>query len=104
DAVVVLGYEFWKQQFAADPSAVGRKVRINGVDFTVIGVAPEKFTGMDQELRLALYVPLHMATQLAGNPSKNMLEDRGDRDLQVKGRLRPGVSLLQAQAELQAIA
>jgi len=43
DAVVVLGSDFWRHQFASDPSVVGRTVRLNGRDFTVIGVAPETF-------------------------------------------------------------
>src|SRR5580700_11245946 len=46
-AVVVLGSAFWRQEFAGDPSILGRQVRLNGVDFTVIGVAPESFPGMD---------------------------------------------------------
>jgi len=46
DAVVVLGPSFWKHEFAGDPSVIGRKVRLNGAEFTVIGVAPETFPGM----------------------------------------------------------
>ena len=45
DAVVVLGPDFWKHEFASDPSVVGRTIRLNGTDFTVIGVAPETFPG-----------------------------------------------------------
>src|SRR6185436_10305914 len=48
DAVVILGHEFWTQQFAADPSILGRTVRLNGADFTVVGVTPPGFTGVDQ--------------------------------------------------------
>ncbi|HEY2015086.1 MAG TPA: ABC transporter permease [Bryobacteraceae bacterium] len=104
DAVVVLGYDFWKQQFGGDPGAVGRKVRLNGVDFTVIGVAPEKFTSMDQYFRMALFVPLHMSLSLAQNPKQNILERRNNRSVLVKGRLKPGVTVQQAQADLQGIA
>ena len=46
DAVVVLGPDFWKHEFASDPAVVGRTIRLNGTDFTVIGVAPETFPGM----------------------------------------------------------
>src|SRR5579862_4211747 len=46
NAVLVLGPEFWKREFASDPSVLGRNVRLNGTDFTVIGVAPETFAGM----------------------------------------------------------
>ena len=104
DAVVVLGHDFWKQRFGADPSVIGRRVRLNGVEFTVIGVAPDHFTGLDQFFDLAMFVPLHMAPRLASDPKDNLLEKRDDRILQVKGRLRPGVTITQAQAELQGIA
>lgn len=104
DAVVVLGHDFWVQEFRSDRSVVGKSIRLNGVDFTVIGVMPEKFTGMDQYFRLAMLVPLQMSERLASNPQQNALEKRDDRSLQVKGRLKPGVSIAQAQAELSGIA
>jgi len=102
DAVVVLGWDFWKQQFAGDPGTIGKKVRLNGIDFTVIGVAPEDF-GVDQFFRLAMYVPVHMSPRLAGNPKQSLLDQRDNRSMLVKGRLKPGVTLQQAQAELQGI-
>src|SRR5262249_44875264 len=58
DAVVVLGRTFWEQEFGADPGVLGRTVRINGVEFTVIGVAPPEFTGLDPLLRSDFFVPL----------------------------------------------
>jgi hypothetical protein len=48
DAVVVLAHEFWKSHFAASPSAIGQTICISGIDFTVVGVAPEKFTGIER--------------------------------------------------------
>lgn len=104
DAVVVLGHDFWIQQFGGDRSVIGRTVRLNGVDFTVIGVAPEHFTSLDQFFDLTMFVPLHMAPKLAASGKNNLLEKRDDRNLQVKGRLKPGVTMQQAQAELQGIA
>jgi len=104
DAVVVLGHDFWEKELGADPSIVGRKVRLNGIEFTVIGVAPERFTGMDQYMRPAMFLPLAMAPRLAANPGDNILERRSDRGLAVKGRLKDGTSMAQAQAELVAIA
>ena len=47
DAVTVLSYGVWQQEFAGDRSVLGRKVTIAGIDFTVVGVAPERFTGID---------------------------------------------------------
>jgi putative ABC transport system permease protein len=104
DAVVILSHALWQQQFAGDPSAIGRVVRLNGIDFTVVGVAPERFTAMDQYFRPALYVPQMMGPRLAGNADNAALEHRDWRSLTVKGRLRPGVSIAQAQAEISGIA
>ena len=51
DAVVMLGHDFWQREFGADRSIIGRTVRLNGIDFTVIGVTPAGFTGLDQYIR-----------------------------------------------------
>jgi macrolide transport system ATP-binding/permease protein len=104
DAVVVLGPDFWKTEFASDPSIVGRTVRLNGTDFTVIGVAPETFPGMQVFVRPDFYMPLAMARVFSTNPQKNFLEDRDDRELIVKARLKPGTTLSQARSELAVLA
>jgi predicted permease len=104
DAVVVLSHDLWEKQFAADRSVIGRVIRLNGLDFTVVGVAPERFTRMDQYFRPALYVPVMMGPRLAGHADNAYLEHRDWRSLTVKGRLRPGVSIAQAQAELAGLA
>ena len=104
DPVVVVSNSFWKSQLGADPSIVGRQVRLNGIAFTVIGVAPEAFTGMDQYIRPAMYVPMAMSQQLSGSAQPDELEKRDQRGLQVKGRLAPGATIETAQAELQTIA
>ena len=104
DAVVVLGPDFWKNEFASDPSVVGRTVRLNGRDFTVIGVAPESFPGMQIFVNPDFYMPLAMAPVFSTNPRKHFFEDRDDRELSVKARLRPGVTQRQAQSELALLA
>ena len=102
DAVVVLDHSLWEQQFSADRSILGRKVRLNGIEFTVIGVAPDRFTGMSELIRPAFYAPLMMYPRLSADA--NALESRSARNLTVKGRLKPGVSMAQAQAELTTFA
>ena len=92
DAVVVLGPDFWKHEFASDPSVVGRTIRLNGTDFTVIGVAPETFPGMQIFRRPDFYMPLAMARVFSTNPQKNFFEDRDDRELSVKARLKSGTT------------
>ena len=102
DAVVVLGYDFWKNALAEDRSILNGAVWINGIDFTVVGVAPESFTGMDPYIRPAFYLPIMMAQQLSA-ARESPLEDRSARSFVVKGRLKSGVSSRSAQAELTTI-
>jgi predicted permease len=104
DAVAVIGHDFWQQHFNGDQAIVGRSVQLNGLRFTIIGVAPERFTGMDQYVRPAFFVPLHMYPLLSTNSQRDLLLDRADRDLVVKGRLKKGFSTATAAAELAVIA
>ena len=99
DAVVVLSHDFWVSQFGASPSVLGSRIRLNGMELSVIGVAPESFTGVD--VRPAFYVPLAMSPRL-GQP--NLLHSRGAGWLSVRGRLKPGVSLEQARTDIGIIA
>jgi predicted permease len=101
DAVVVLGHDFWVSQYNSNPSVLGSRMRLNGVEFTVIGVAPEKFTGIDQYFRPELFVPLAMSPRMG---QSNLLHKRDARWLFVKGRLKPGAGLDQAQADVAVIA
>ena len=104
DAVVILGHDLWEKDFGADPAILGRKVRLSGIDFTVIGVAPARFTGMDLYFRPSFFVPVAMWPRFVTNPKDRPLEARDYRALSVKGRLKPGVTVAQAQAELVGIA
>jgi macrolide transport system ATP-binding/permease protein len=104
DAVAILGPGFWKHEFASDPSVVGRRVRLNGTEFTVIGVAPETFPGMEIFGHPDFYVPLAMARVFSTNPQKQFLEDRDDRELRVQARLKPGTTLQEARNELAVLA
>lgn len=102
NAVLVLGHEFWTSAFGSDPSVIGRTVRLNGVDFTVIGVAPEGFTGLDRYTRFEFFAPLMMWPNLTDSRMA-VLGARDLRRLTIKGRLKPGVTLDQAQAELTVV-
>jgi predicted permease len=103
DAVIVLGHDFWKNEFSADASVIGRRVRLNGLDFTIVGVAPETFTGMDLFSRPAFFVPAMMAPRLLPS-SSDLLRNRSERVFTVKGRLPSGVSVRRADAEVAAFA
>jgi len=103
DAVLVLAHETWTEQFGSDPRILERRIRLGGEEFRVIGVAPASFPGMSLVLHPAFYVPLAISPTLAGS-QPDSLERRDVRNLDVKGRLKPGVSLEQAQQEVQIIA
>src|SRR5260221_7841428 len=77
---------------------------MKGGEFTVIGVAPPEFHGLDQYVRSDFFVPLMMSARLVSDPKAGSLEARDARNLRLKGRLKPGVSQTEAQAELTTIA
>ncbi|HEY6390092.1 MAG TPA: ABC transporter permease, partial [Bryobacteraceae bacterium] len=104
DAVAVLGYDAWRQNFGSDPKIVGRAIRLNNVEFTVVGVAPKKFTGMEPLVHPDLYLPVMMLSRVGNSDSSKVLEDRSSRVFTVKGRLSKGSSVAQANAEMAAIA
>ncbi len=104
DPVVVVSYEYWRTQLGGDPSAIGTALRLNGIPFTIIGIAPEAFNSLDQVIRPAFFVPVTMEGQLSNSPSSTSLDRRGDRSLQVKARLKPGVTIAQARAEMATLA
>src|SRR6516164_6618720 len=103
DAVVVLGHSLWEQEFASDPTVLGRRIDMDGQAFTVIGVAPGDFTGLDGFVRADFFAPLMMSSRLVSDPKAASLQARDARNLTIKGRLAPGVSQAAAQAELTTI-
>jgi hypothetical protein len=100
DAVVILSYDLWTNEFGASRTVLGQKIKLNGLEFTVIGVSPETFIGMDM-LKPALYVPIAMSPALG---QANNLVQRDIRWLNVRGRLKPGLGIAQAQADMGLIA
>ena len=103
DAVVVLGHALWESEFASGPDIIGKSILLNGLPFTVVGVAPESFGGPNVFIRSDLYVPLAMQSTLAAESGQSELEMRGLRGMMVFGRLKPGIRLEQAAAEVRLI-
>ena len=103
DAVTVVSYRFWQRALGADPAVVGRRLLVNGTELTVVGVAPESFTGLDLFLRPDFYVPLMMWPALVGGDQPSPLEQRDRRALELRGRLAAGVTLEQAAADVEQI-
>ena len=76
DAVVDLGSTMWAQEFGSDAAVLGRTVRINGHEFTVIGVTPPSFSGMNQYVRADFFVPSMMWARLLTDPKQASLQAR----------------------------
>ncbi len=103
EAVIVLSNSLWESQFGADPAVIGRRVSVSKVDFTVIGVAPASFLGLERYLHEAMYVPFGALSRLSPDGA-SPLEQRDRLNTTMYGRLAPGRTPAQAQAELQSIA
>ena len=99
--VTVIAYRTWKDRYNFDPNIVGRAQFMNGVQHTIVGVAPEKFHGTFVGYSFSFWVPTSM--QEAFDTTGYKLEDRGARWIEGYAILKPGVSRQQAQAELNSI-
>jgi predicted permease len=97
--VVVLSYDFWKNQFGSAQDIVGRKVLVNQHPMTVAGVAAPAFHGIDVGEVPSLWIPAVMSAQAI--PGFNTMLDRRTRWVQILGRLKQNVSLEEAQTGLQ---
>jgi putative ABC transport system permease protein len=100
--VVVLGHSLWERRLGSDPNIVGKKLRLNNRPYEVIGVAPKFFKGSKFGLSMDFWVPIAMVEELRG--VTDWLKSRNSHWMNVIGRLKPGVSLAQATAEMNAIA
>jgi len=99
-AVVVISYDMWTNRFSRDPGVIGRPQMLNGVTYTIIGVAPEGFHGTFVGYAWQFWVPASMEQAFESGDYK--LEDRGARWIEGFAILKPGVTIGQAQAELSA--
>ncbi len=100
-AVAVLSHAAWERRFGADPSVIGQSVRLNGQQFTVVGVAPKGFTSTFSFFAPDVFVPVSMQRQVL--PISDMLGSIHAEWLQLTGRLKDGVTVEQATAELGAL-
>ena len=98
--VAVLSHAFWLRRFGGSADAVGRSIALNGQPFTIVGVAPEGFTGVLAPLAGSLWVPL--AADAVLRPSLAATSERGS--FHLAGRLKPGVDRGRAQVDLDTIA
>ena len=109
--VVVLSAHLWRTRFDSDANIIGRQISLNGLGFTVVGVAPENFIGTEVGLNRELWVPLSMQPVLnppeasrAADPSSSRFHERNSHWLAVFARLKRDVSREQAGSELATVA
>jgi len=100
--VVIISHDLWVRAFTNDTNVIGREIRLNGRPFKIIGVTPESFTGTSLFARPDIYAPAMMAQGLTSD-GNDMLMHRSYRGFDMIGRLKPGVTLAQAQAEMDGI-
>jgi predicted permease len=99
--VMVLSYATWKVRYGADSAIVGKTVRLNKTPYTVVGVAPKGFGGTERFLWPEVWVPITDEAQIEGY---NWMENRGNQNAWLVGRLKPGVTLQQASADITRLA
>jgi predicted permease len=97
----VLSYDCWRRRFAADPAIAGRTIHLNNRPYTVTGVAPAGFHGTENIFWPDVWIPMAMQGEIE---EASWLDNRFTRDCLVAGRLRPGVTPAQAEANLRGMA
>ncbi len=98
--VAVISFATSQNRFGGAPNAIGQSILVDNIPFTVIGVAPPEFFGVDPAVAPDLYLPLHTNVLLDCVRADRMYSDGNFYWIEMMGRLRPGVSMAQAQAAL----
>ena len=102
--VVVLGDGLWHRRFGSDPALLGRTIRLNGRELTVVGIAPRGFYGTSFVDRADFWVPAGLYGQILPDPLKSFWDNRRVLAFGAVGRLKPGVNVGQAETALKALA
>jgi macrolide transport system ATP-binding/permease protein len=100
--VAVITYAYWQRRFSLSPSAVGQSILVNGAPFTIAGVTPPGFYGVDPGFTPELMIPLHAGPLLTPNPAEDQKKflNKNNYWVEMMGRLRPGVGIHQAEARM----
>ncbi|MDR3699154.1 MAG: ABC transporter permease [Candidatus Sulfopaludibacter sp.] len=100
--VSVISFGLWTRMFAGDPAITSRSLRLNGRNYSIVGVAPQGFQGINSIYAADVWVPMAMYQQIYPNPA--WVNQRRALLFSVAGRLKPGIGMAQAEAGLQALA
>jgi predicted permease len=101
--IAILSDRYWRSHYGADPSIVGKTIRVNQNELTIVGVASPQFRGGIPAMAFDIWVPYMEQSALNGVPLW-MLRDRHDRNMLGIARLKPGVPFEQARQEVKALA
>ena len=105
--VAVISHNLWQRSFNSDANVVGKSLVLNGVQFTIVGVAPRDFVGAEEAFPRQVWIPLMMQASVRPGPAavtNASFTNRNLRSLDVMARLKRGVSLRQAQAGMDVVA
>jgi len=109
--VTVISYAYWQKRYAGDPGVLGRTIRLNGLPFSIVGIAPERFAGMIPGVVATLWVPSMMLDHLDAFGSgmtdataRSRRQNEGSQSVFLKARLRDGISTEQAEARMAVLA
>src|SRR5262245_9186112 len=101
--VVVISHRFWLRRYDADPDVIGKTIKLNGYDYTVVGVADKEFEGIRAGSKMDVWVLITTIRQ-TDRSGANILSERDASYLEMFGRLKPGVTIERANAEFSTIA
>src|SRR5438552_3290784 len=99
----VISHGYWERGFGGDPGIVSRAITLNGVAFTIVGVSPPEFYGVQPGRSVEIWLPLHTQPQVEPRWGTTLLEAGDNWWVVIMGRLKPGVSEQQARAEVEVI-
>ena len=101
EPVAVISYALWQRRFASDPAIIGKSVRMNAREFTIIGVAPAGFSGSFRPLVSEVWVPAAIGAYVGMSDD---FTSRGDRSAFVYARLKPGITIEHARSRMAVVA
>src|SRR5262249_33854221 len=98
--VVVMSHDYWRTRYGGSPDAIGRRIRVNGTDLTIVGVAPSGFTGTIMRLTFDFWLPATLMPAVLNG--SRLLDERATRGFTISGRLGRGVTRDQAQTDVSS--
>jgi putative ABC transport system permease protein len=101
--VAVISHSLWRRRFSADPEVIGKTITLDNITLTIIGVAPPEYNGISHGLAIDVWAPAMMAPQLSPEVWESALTNRGNRWVNLIGRLKPGVTIEQARARFDLL-